>query len=412
MDTDAIACSEAGSTTRVIGIAVVFTLYTAVVFGFGIYLFGLIVTAMRGSIAFDYAAMGIATGGAQVAYLVAALLCPLLTRRFGDGWVIVSAVVASGLLLLVFAGIQNVVQGAVVLAGLGAAAACMIVPTVGAISKSVPFAYRSRVNGLVSSGTAYGQLANAMLVPSLLTGHGWRSVWLVTGAVSLTVMLLGFVTLRLLASHVFVRDASRGSIDGRGPSEPGRIVTARNLTVWILLALGGVVCGPWQNYLSSFLSEERGRSLEMIGQLWSIIGVTGLFSGFLAGVLADKVGVRIALIFSYATLACSALLIAFQAELWQLRAAAVCFGWSFYAIYGLIPAYISKTVEPNAATRVFAVANVFLGLGTTLGNALGGRIPGWYGSLQGVFVVASVLACAGVIVTMILQDERRVGSGG
>jgi predicted MFS family arabinose efflux permease len=91
-----------------------------------------------------------------------------------------------------------------------------------------------------------------------------------------------------------------------------------------------------------------------------------------------------------------------------LRAAAACFGWSFYAIYGLIPAYISKTVEPRAAVKVFAVANVFLGVGTTLGNVIGGRIPGWFGSLQGVFVVASVLACAGVIVTMILQDERRI----
>ncbi|KXU94247.1 hypothetical protein CR51_27660 [Caballeronia megalochromosomata] len=410
MSTDAIASAEAGSTARTIGIAVVFTLFTAVAFGFGVYLFALVVTAMRASVEFDYAAMGIATGGAQVAYLVAALLCPLLVRRFGGGRVIVSAVAASGMLLLVFAGVRSVLQSGLVLAGLGAAAALMIVPTVGAIASAVPFAYRSRVNGLVSSGTAYGQLANGMLVPWLVTGHGWRSIWLVTGVVSLAVMLLGFVTLRLLASHLFVRDVSPGAVDDRGSSAPYRIVTARNLTVWILLALGGMACGPWQNYLSSFLTEERGRSLAIVGQLWSIIGVTGLFSGFLAGVLADKVGVRIALIVSYVTLACSALLIAFQIDLWFLRAAAVCFGWSFYAIYGLIPAYISKTVEPHAATRVFAVANVFLGLGTTLGNAIGGRIPSWSGSLQGVYIVASALACVGVIATTILQDERRPGS--
>jgi MFS family permease len=406
MTMDAIASSEAGGTARAIGLAVVFTLYTAVAFGFGLYLFALVVTAMRESIAFDYTAMGMATGGAQIAYLSAALLCPLLASRFGGARVIVGAVTVSGLLLLCFAGVRSVAQSALVLAGLGAAAACMVVPTVGAISRSVPFAYRSRVNGLVSSGTAYGQLANGMLVPWLLSVHGWRSIWLVTGAIALAVTLSGFLALKRLAPEIFQRDASHVTSSDQSFGKPQRIVTRRNLTVWMLLALAGMACGPWQNYVSSFLAEHEGRSLETIGQLWSFIGVTGLFSGFLAGVLADKVGVRRALIVSFATLACSALLIAVQSELWQLRAAALCFGWSFYAIYGLIPAYISKTTEPHGATKVFAIANVFLGLGTTLGNVVGGRIPGWYGSLQGVFVLATALACTGILVTLMLQDER------
>jgi MFS family permease len=410
MNTDAIASSDTNGSTRTIGIAVVFTLFVAVTFGFGIYLFALVVTAMRANIPFDYAAMGIVTGGAQIAYLVAALLCPLLTHRFGAGKVIVGAATASGLLLLSFAGVHSVVQAGLVLAGLGAAAASMIVPTVGAISKSVPFAYRSRVNGLVSSGTAYGQVANGMLVPWLLAGHGWRSIWLVTGAISLVVTAIGFIALRLLASNVFVRDTSPRAIDDRRSSTLRSIFTTRNLTVWVLFALGGLACGPWQNYVSSFLTEERGLSLQSIGQLWSIVGVTGLFSGFLAGMLADKTGVRIALIVSYIALACSALLIAFQAGAWPLRAAAVCFGWAFYAIYGLIPAYVSKTAEPHAATKVFAIANVFLGLGTTLGNVIGGRIPGWSGSLVGVFIAASALGAAGVIVTMLLPDERKAAS--
>jgi MFS family permease len=405
MNIDAIASSKAGGSARAIGIAVIFTLFVAVAFGFGVYLFALVVTAMRANIAFDYAAMGIVTGGAQIAYLSAALLCPLLTHRFGAGQVIVGAVTASGLLLLSFAGIHSVAQAGIILAGLGAAAALMIVPTVGAISRSVPFAYRSRVNGLVSSGTAYGQVVNGMLVPLMLTGHGWRSIWLVTGAVSLVVMVLGFVALRVLAPHVFTRDALPHTTLSAAPVT---IFTARNLTIWIMFALAGLACGPWQNYVSSFLAEERGRSLQSIGQLWSIVGITGLFSGFFAGMLADKTGVRIALIVSFIALACSAFLIAFQTGSWPLRAGAACFGWAFYAIYGLIPAYISKTAEPFAATKVFAIANVFLGLGTTFGNVIGGRIPGWSGSLQGVFIAASVLACAGMIVTMMLPDERKL----
>lgn len=408
MATTAMGSTRAQSITRTVSIAVVFTLFVAVVFGFGLYLFALVVPAMRERLGFEYAAIGVVTGGAQTAYLVAALLCPLLTNRFGGGQVIVGAVAASSLLLLLFAGVHSVLQTGLVLAGLGATAAFMVIPTVGVISQSVPSRYRSRVNGLISSGTAYGQVANGILVSWLLPGNAWRKIWIVAGSASLAIMFFGFIVLRLLASEVFVREAPKRAGNSRASGGWWQLLTGRNLTIWTLLALAGMACGPWQNFLSSFLAAERGHSLETIGQLWSTIGVVGLFSGFVAGLAADKAGVRIALALSYAALAGSALLVAFHSEIWQLQAAAICFGLSFYAIYGLIPAYISKTVDARAVTTVFAVANVFLGLGTTLGNVIGGYIPGWYGSLRDVFIVASTLACVAMVLTMTLQDERRL----
>ncbi|MEM5405281.1 MFS transporter [Paraburkholderia unamae] len=398
------------SIVRTISVAVVFTLFVAVVFGFGLYLFALVVPVIRQSLGFDYTAIGIVTGGAQTAYLVAALVCPRLATRFGEGQVIVVAVAAAALLLLLFAQVQSVMSVGLVLAGLGATAAFMMVPSVGAISGTVPFGYRSRVNGLVSSGTAYGQFANGVLVSRLLPEYSWHSIWIVAASVSLVIALVGLLALRRFSPQVFSRKAPKRAESRHASGDRWRLVTRPNLTVWILLALSGMACGPWQNYLSSFLADEQGHSLETIGQVWSTIGVVGLFSGFAAGMAADKAGVRIALAFSFTALAGSGLLIAFHSDAWQLRAAAVCFGLSFYAIYGLIPAYISKTMDPRSATTVFGVANVFLGLGTTLGNVMGGNFAGWFGSLKDVFVTASALACVALILTATLRDERAVTS--
>ncbi|CAG9201653.1 Putative 3-hydroxyphenylpropionic transporter MhpT [Paraburkholderia tropica] len=406
MTTNAMTSASTQSIARTISVAVVFTLFVAVVFGFGLYLFALVVPVMRQRLGFDYTAIGLVTGGAQTAYLVAALVCPRLVKRYGAGQVIVGAVVAAALLLLLVAQVQNVLSVGLALAGLGATAAFMMIPTVGAISETVPFDYRSRVNGLVSSGTAYGQFANGALVARLLPEHGWRSIWIVAGSASLVIALVGLLALRVFAPQVFVREAPPRAEHRSASGGVWRLVTRPNVTVWMLLALSGMACGPWQNYLSSFLADERHHSLDIIGQVWSTIGVVGLFSGFAAGMAADKAGVRIALAFSFAALAGSGLLIAFHAEVWQLRAAAVCFGLSFYAIYGLIPAYISKTVDAMAATAVFAVANVLLGLGTTVGNVLGGHFPGWLGSLNAVFITASALACMAMLLTATLRDER------
>ncbi|MDR5759058.1 MFS transporter [Caballeronia sp. LZ035] len=403
MATTARTSTRTQPIARTVSIAIVFTLFVGVVFGFGLYLFALVVPVMRERLGFGYASVGIVAGGAQTAYLAAALLCPLLTNRFGAGRVITGAVAAASMLLLLFAGVNSVVQTGFVLAGLGAAAAFMVIPTAGAVAENVPSCYRSRVNGLISSGTAYGQVANGFLVSWLLPGDAWRTIWIVAGSTSLAITLFGFIALRVFASPVFVHETARNAENRRASDGWRRLATGRNLTVWILLALAGMVCGPWQN----FLAAEKGYALETIGRLWSIIGAVGLFSGFVAGLAADKAGVRIALALSYAALACSALLVALHSEVWQLQAAAICFGVSFYAIYGLIPAYISKTVEPRTVTSVFAVANVFLGLGTTLGNVIAGYFPSWFGSFRDAFIVESTIACAAVILTMTLRDERR-----
>lgn len=277
----------------------------------------------------------------------------------------------------------------------------------GAVAENVPSCYRSRVNGLISSGTAYGQVANGVLASWLLPGDAWRKLWIVAGSASLAITLCGFIALRVFASQVFVHETARTAENSHASGGWRRLATGRNLTVWTLLALAGMVCGPWQNFVSSFLVAERGYPLETIARLWSIIGAVGLLSRFVAGLAADKAGVRIALALSYAALACSALLVALHAEIWQLQAAAICFGVSFYAIYGLIPAYISKTVEPRAVTAVFAVANVFLGLGTTLGNVLAGYFPRWFGSFRDAFIVEATLAGVAIVLTMSLRDERR-----
>ncbi|MDR5825572.1 MFS transporter [Caballeronia sp. LZ043] len=179
-------------------------------------------------------------------------------------------------------------QTAFVLAGLGAAAALMVIPTAGAVAENVPSCYRSRVNGLISSCTAYGQVANGVLASWLLPGDAWRKPWIVAGSASLAITLCGFIALRVFASQVFVHETARTAENSHASGGWRRLATARNLTVWTLLALAGMVCGPWQNFVSSFLVAERGYPLETIARLWSIIGAVGLLSGFVAGLAAAR----------------------------------------------------------------------------------------------------------------------------
>lgn len=388
-------------------VAVVFTAYMAVVFGLGLYLFSLLASEMREGLGFGTRTIGIATAGAQISFLVAAFVCPHLARRVGDGRLIVLAVLIAGILLCLMSRVESAASMTALIGLLAVCAACMVIPTVGVITRTVDFRYRSQVNGLVSSGTAYGQFAAGSLAPWLVLDAGWRTVWLVLGLGSVVVAIGGFVALKVFAPAAF-STKGRSRAHGEQSKSDTPILNRTNLIVWALLATSGMACGPWQNYLSTFLADENGLSITVIGQLWTIVGFLGLFSGFAVGRLADGIGVKTALGLSYGILGLSAVLIAVHAEVAWLYAAATAFGLSFFAVYGLIPAYITKTVSDKQATAVFAGANVCLGLGTAFGNLVSGYIPEISGSLQHVYFGIAGVAAAGAVLVLVLPQEGTV----
>ncbi|WP_299956649.1 MFS transporter [uncultured Roseobacter sp.] len=389
-----------------ITVAIVFTAYMAVVFGLGLYLFSLLASEMMQTLGFGTQTIGAVTAAAQITFLIAAFLCPRLTMYLGEGPVMISAVIVSGCVLSAVSSTGSAASMAILVGSLGACAAFMVIPTLSVITRTVDFQYRSQVNGLVSSGTAYGQLAAGSIAPWLVLDAGWRSVWLVLGIASICVAVAGFVALKTFAPATFAREIDTDHQKMQQDRSAAPLFTRTNFLVWGLFATCGIACGPWQNYLSSFLGNESGFSIGLIGRLWSIIGFVGLFSGFAVGMVADRIGIKRTLGSSFALLGGSAVLVALHNDVSLLYAAAICFGSSYFAVYGLIPAYISKTVPDEQATSVFAGANICLGLGTALANLSSGYIPALSGSLQHVYIcIAVITGCAALLVIALPSES-------
>jgi MFS family permease len=198
----------------------------AVVFGLGLYLFALLASEMRAELGFGTRTIGLVTAAAQISFLLAAFACPRLTKRFSEGSVIVMAVGAAGILLSAVSAAQTALLMAMFVGMLGACAAFMVIPTVGVISRTVAFQYRSRVNGLVSSGTAYGQLAAGTLAPWLVVEADWRAVWLILGLGSIGVAIIGLTALKLLVPAAFDK-APAAPPKADQPKAPTRAILTR-----------------------------------------------------------------------------------------------------------------------------------------------------------------------------------------
>ncbi|CRM20326.1 Sugar phosphate permease [Pseudomonas salomonii] len=383
-------------------LAVVLTGFVASTYGFGVYLFANLVVDMRRDIGFDYTTVGLITGGAQIGFLLFSSVTSYISRFF-EGWKIslVSTVVTS-LALLGLSVSDTIWLSGGLLILLGGCSASVYIPLAEIVTKGFSPGNRSRVMGLISSGTSYGVFINGLLVSFLTLQGGWRSIWLTAGLVSLGLCVVAWFLLRNRGADQtagFSGERSR-SLDGQTPW------LSRSLyLIWGIAFLNGMALLPFQTYLAPYLRDELGVSVQDAGFIWTTIGAVGMASGFLVGWVADKVGARAALAMCFLSAGLAALLVFSFNAIALFYLAAFLFALAFYPIFGLVPSYIGQIVAVNRLTQAFGIANVLIGLGGVCGNFLGGLSKDLTGSFSTVYWVVSLLLFLQCVMVLMLGKQ-------
>lgn len=394
---------------RATEITLLFTAFIAATYGFGIYLFPAMVESIRPDIPFSYGTMGTISGFVQTGFMVCALLAGFLTMRFGAMPMVLGSIAICALGLGGLAIAPNVIVMSVLLTILGGCAAAIWVPMVEVSREIIPKEHQGKALGLMSSGTSYGVFINSFLLTTLLVENGWRSLWIATSALVTILALAGFLRLRNIgrqtSTTTIVAPVEIPSIRSRLKALPRGLTGA----ILFMMFLNGLSCTPYQTYLSAFLQSEAGYPAETAAHMWRIMGIVGMVSGFSIGALADRITVRWGMIVTYLILAISCLLVVSASgdrEPVKLYVAAITFGISFYAIFGLVPAYISHVFGAGSAALVFAFGNIALGLGGIVGNILGGSLKVSTGSFEPIYLVMLGAAVCSAVLSALMPSER------
>lgn len=393
---------------RICEAVVLFTLLVAATCGFGLYLFAATVEDVRRDLPFTYGEMGVMTGAVQAGYMLSALAGGALTVRFGPLPVIIGCIALCAAALGLSAAASHLVMIAACLTVLGGCASAIWIPIVQLIARIVPAPHRGKALGLASSGTSYGVVAISYLTTASFAAGNWRSIWLIT---SMAVAVLALVTIvRLCWLHGF--DERQTSLAGGQLDLRRRLaVLPPGLTagVLVLMFLTGLTCTPFQTYLSSYLETEKGLPFTNVADVWWLIGMTGMAGGFAIGALADRISVRPAMMLSYAMLAAASLLLMLPAGNTPfIDVAAVAFGLAFYAVFGLVPAYVAHTFPVSSTALLLALMNVSQGIGGLSGNVVGGWSKEATGSFDLTYGITIAAAALAVVVCLAMPAERDV----
>ncbi|MFF7642788.1 MFS transporter [Streptomyces canus] len=393
-------------------ITIILTSFVAATYGFGFYLFAQIVTDMRKDLGFGYTVVGTVTAAGQLGFLAFALLGTWVSTRLGGGTVTIGSAVLCGLCLVLIPTTDSIVLIGILLTILGGTAASVYVPLVEIVGRVVDYQHRGKVLGLISSGTSYGVFVNSLLVPSFVGSGNWRGLWYCVG--------LGTLAVTAVAAYAFKRfglfyspthdkhdaaehtDQDPATDDTTSARAGWRMVLVRWVViVWIIKFLNGFACMPFQNYLSPYLREGLGFDIDFASQVWGVIAVIGMGAGFAVGWLSDRIGVRRSMMLCYAMFFTSAVLLVVAPVGYVPMVSGVLFALAFYPIYGLVPAYVSKSASGAAATVIFGVTNVTQGLGGIVGNYTAGFLKNVTGDFMWYYVVIAVATV--VLGALVLQ---------
>ena len=275
----------------------------------------------------------------------------------------------------------------------GATGAFVLVLGTAAVLDMLAEAGRSGLGALHYAGVGIGIALSAVAVATLeASGAGWRSLWLVTGAIALLLTPLPATLLRWPA-----------------PARAGPAATVPLGRAILPLSLCHFLFGFGYAVTATFLvamarAAPATRAIEPV--LWVVVGVTAAPSLLLWLAVAGRVGARWAYAIAAVLEAGGVLLAGGWPSPPGLLAGAALLGSTFMGITALGFA-VARTAGSLGQERRFAVITIGFSLGQALGPVIGGALAqatGNYWSASALAAAALLLA-AGLIV---LSTPRRL----
>ncbi len=372
--------------TGAVSIAIGGLLAIAAAIGIGRFVYTPILPPMIQALGLSKTQAGLIASANFLGYLIGALLAAMPTlpgsRRL---WLIcaltVSALTTGAMGLFetmpAFLGLRFV--------GGGASAFVLIIAST-VVLERLASAGRSGLSALHFAGVGSGIAMSAALVAAMvLLGHGWRALWLASGAVSL---------LALLAVAIMPdRGAIPAPLPARGGDDAGGAGLRRLIIAYGLFGFGYIVTTTFLVTIVRTTPVIRG--LEPV--IWIVFGLAAAPSVALWAWIARRFGTSSA--FALACVIEAAGVLASVA--WQtaigILVAAILVGGTFMGItaLGLIRARALATGEPR---RALALMTGAFGLGQIVGPAFAGTLSDNLGS----FTVPSIAAAGALLLAAAL----------
>jgi MFS family permease len=275
---------------------------------------------------------------------------------------------------------------------------------------------RSLMTGIVSAGLGAGGLIAPPLLSWLISANDWRLSYIIQGSIILIVMVIGAQFLRREPDQESPSPIGQNAVKPERPkSEVGGFslqAAMRTGQFWLIFIM--FICLGFCGFTIMIHIVPHAIDLKMSPMgaatiLSTLNGLTIVGNFFLGGFIGDKIGNRKIFIIGFILMTGTLVWQMFAGEEWALYVFSIFFG---LAIGGM------GTSESPLAARFFGLRShglIFgvLGLGYTIGSAIGPAIVGYIfdvtASYQLAFLVCAASSLIGLVLALSLKPIKKLG---
>ncbi|MCL5957867.1 MAG: MFS transporter [Chloroflexi bacterium] len=381
---------------------------------------------MQKGLGIEYAQAGMLATGNFVGYFVFTLVGGMLAARFGPKRVISTFMLLTGLAMFSI-GLAPSFEFALamqVLIGLSVGGAN--VPALALPQAWFKQERRGLASGIAASGVGISLLASGQVVPRIISTYGdagWRYSWHLFGILAAVIGIIGYIFIKTrpnsapAAPQVNPTAENKPTLPVReGPASPLRwSLVYRSGTVWYL-ALIYIIFGfsypIYSTFFAAYLTRELGVSAQTAGDLWVIVGIGAIASGFVWGMISDWIGRRYAFAGVFGVLLISQLLFAAArgtpAEFVPVvvTLSALLFGFGLTAIPGIMAAACGDYVGPRLAPAAMGFTTVVHSIGQAIGPSAAGYLRDATQSFVLALILAAAVAFIGLVISLRLKPPQ------
>jgi len=267
---------------------------------------------------------------------------------------------------------------------------------------------RGMMTGLVKVGTGIGQFSIPLVASVLIVAYGWRTSYVIIGAVAMVLLIaIGQLLRRDPARMGLMPDGdSKVQTESLKPAETGfslqEALRTRQFWTICLVYLAAMFCLLIVMVHIVPHATDIGISSTAAAGVLSAIGAISMGGRFVTGVAIDRIGNRLSMITCFILLILVLLWLHLAKELWMLYLFAVFYGFAHGGVFTAISPIVAEYFGVRAHGALFGIVFFSSMVGGAVGPVVAGHIFDTTGSYTIAFWTCIVVAAFALLLVLSL----------
>jgi MFS family permease len=269
---------------------------------------------------------------------------------------------------------------------------------------------RGMITGMVKVGTGFGQLMVPLIATAFIVRYGWRTSYIILGAVVLVTLVAVAQILRRDPQEMgLLPDGGSNGSDsaGNGSTEQGVSLRAAVLTrqFWTICVAEFAVFFCLLTMIVHIVphATDLGLPPGTAAGVLSTIGGVSMLGRVVMGMTNDRIRGKRSLIICFIVLLCGLIWLQVAGEAWMLFLFAAIYGFAHGGFFTVVSPTVAELFDTGSHGVLFGII-LFCGtIGGAIGPLLGGYIFDLTGSYQTLFLILTGMTVVGFVLIIMLR---------